>query len=461
MRARTYNIMQYEKHPVTGEILITQETILKAVEHKTIKRYAYVCHDRDVYSEADEANDDTGHIKAGNNKPRHWHIVLECPSNPELSAIAKWFEIPDNFIDVPKGKGSFLDCVQYLTHESENEQAKDKALYSDDEIISNFDFRTELDKRTKDRKTYGQDLSAKDKMRYDVLYLGKTLKQCKQEDKILYMNDAEKLKKFRLEYISELDPPATRINYYISGSGGAGKGLLSRAIARNLFPELKSDSDIFFEVGAKGVAFEGYDGQPVIIWSDRRAIDLLLELNGRGNVFNVFDPHPTRQKQNIKFGNINLCNVVNIVNSVQPYREFLDGLAGEYTDKDGSLVSSEIKEKVQSYRRFQFVIDIHDNDFTFYKNAFFSSMKNYLEYINHGNIKGNFQRIAERCASNHGLARKIEAQTVKAVVEEYKLIHDSHDFVHSNEKDIEKEFSDFGEFERVGVQMPLPHIFDE
>jgi len=447
MRARIYNIMQYEKHPVTGAVLITQEIIDAALTHKTIKKYAYICHDRDVYSEADEANDKTGKVKAGDTKPRHWHIVCECPSNPEISAIAKWFEIEENFVDVPKGRGSFLDCVQYLTHESAKEQAKGKAVYDDDEVIANFDFRNELNNREKDRQTYGQDLNSKDKMRYDVLYLGKTLKQCKADDKILYMNDADKLKKFRLEYISELAPPKTRVNYYVSGSGGAGKGLLSRAIARNLFPQLENDTDIFFEVGAKGVAFEGYDGQPVIIWNDRRAIDLLLELNGRGNVFNVFDTHPTRQKQNIKFGNINLCNVVNIVNSVQPYKEFLDGLAGEYTDKDGSLVASEMNEKVQSYRRFQFVIEINKEDFTLYKNGALSSDRNdYLSFIQFDNIWGNFQSIAERCASNHRLARKIESQTVKSIVDEYNLFMSELDSNNNNEEDILKEFKRYGKY---------------
>ena len=134
-----------------------------------------------------------------------------------------------------------------------------------------------------------------------------------------------------MKYISERAPmPKTRLNYYISGTGGIGKGLICRAIARSLYPSLKDDDDIFFEVGAQGVPFEGYDGQPVIIWNDRRAYDLLQELNGRGNVFNVFDTHPARGKQNIKYASVNLINEVNIVNSVQDYSEFLDGLAGEY-----------------------------------------------------------------------------------------------------------------------------------
>ena len=66
-----------------------------------------------------------------------------------------------------------------------------------------------------------------------------------------------------------------------------------------MYPQYENDEDIFFIVGSNGSALEGYDGQPVIIWDDKRAIDLLNVLGDRGNVFNVFDVHPVRQRQNI------------------------------------------------------------------------------------------------------------------------------------------------------------------
>ena len=62
-----------------------------------------------------------------------------------------------------------------------------------------------------------------------------------------------------------------------------------KRLARALYPELDDDEDIFFTIGAKNATFEGYDGQPVIIWDDRRDYSLLEELGGRENVFNVFD----------------------------------------------------------------------------------------------------------------------------------------------------------------------------
>lgn len=159
-KSRVFNIMQYEFHPETGEPLLNEETIKDAVAHRTIKRWAYVAHDRDVYSALDEEQNPE-HIK-GQTKPKHWHIALEMGSNQaEIGTIAKWFGIPENFVDIAKGKGAFLDIVQYLTHEGEKQQELGKRLYEDEEIKANFDFRKELDKRIENRLKYGKDLDGK------------------------------------------------------------------------------------------------------------------------------------------------------------------------------------------------------------------------------------------------------------------------------------------------------------
>ena len=134
MKARVFNIMQYVNHPETGEPLLNEDTIKVALSHKTIKQWAYVLHDKDVYSEKDEM-DDPNH-KQGDVKPPHWHIVLNCTQQVEIQTIAKWFGIADNFVDVPKGNGAgkFLDCVEYLTHESAKQQELGKHRYADEKL---------------------------------------------------------------------------------------------------------------------------------------------------------------------------------------------------------------------------------------------------------------------------------------------------------------------------------------
>lgn len=443
MKARIFNIMQYANHPETGVPLLDEETIKQTVLRKGVKQYAYVLHDKDVYSLADEEADPT-HVQ-GQVKPSHWHIVLQCGYAIEIGVIAKWLNIAENFVDIPKGNGAgkFLDCVEYLTHESARQQELGKHRYADSDVVSNFDFRAKLDKRNENKAKYGKDLDEKQQMMYDVLYLGKTLRQCMRQDELLYMECFEKLQKLRLQYISHQRPPKTRINYYVCGQGGVGKGLISRALARSIYPQYEDDEDIFFEVGAKGAPFEGYDGQPVIIWNDRRAYDLLQELNGRGNVFNVFDTHPTKQRQNVKFSSICLCNEVNIVNSVQPYDEFLEGLAGGYTDRSGEEHQAE--DKGQSYRRFPFIIPLHKDDFDMLLNrGFIEETDKFEEYIEHKHLVGNMQRIHSICGQNEKLARELEAKTVKPVVEMHNDVVEKFNHETMDEDAIREMFKDYG-----------------
>ena len=221
---------------------------------------------------------------------------------------------------------------------------------------------------------------------------------------------------------------------------------MSRALARALFPDMDNDEAIFFEVGAKGSAFEGYDGQPVIIWNDRRAIDLLEELGSRNNVFNVFDSHPTRQRQNVKYSSVNLVNRVNIVNSVQPYSEFLSGLVGEYKDKHGHLVKSEMAQKSQSTRRFPFLIPIHEQDFDLLVNkGFMMGTRDFDEYVEYNHIRGNMQKIAMACQGNDALARKLEAKTLALVTDKYAAVVDAaENAAEGSEEEIIAQFADYG-----------------
>lgn len=419
MRKRIFHIIQFLVNPKTGENLnFTEDNIKRCIDHKSIKQYAYILHDKDIHTAEDEKNG----YKGGEPKAPHYHIILKCDSAIELETIAKWLGIPAQYIDVPKGQGAFLDCVQYLTHESDKEQAKGKYLYSDNEVVANFDFRKAINEREEKKLKYGKDLTRNQEIFHSVLYEGKTIRQIIDEDSIFYMEHHKKLDEYRMMYIQKSDPPTTRLNFYVCGSGGAGKDLLCRALARSLFPDLKNDDDIFFEVGSEKTTFEGYDGQPVIIWSDCRAYELMQKLGTRGNVFRVFDTHPTKARQNIKYGSINLINQVNIVNSVQPYKEFLDGLAGEYM-KDGILQKSEEHEKSQSYRRFPFIIPIYEEDFSLLINCgFLNDDKNFLQYMEYKHIKGNMQKIAELCGHNEQLIREIEQQTLRFVAEKYNEI---------------------------------------
>ena len=446
MRSRVFNVSQYEKNPVTGEDLKFNENNIKScIEHKMIKEYAYIRHDKDTYTADDEKNG----YKAGEQKPPHWHIVLKCDNAIELDTIAKWLGIQPQYIDVPKGKGAFLDCVDYLSHRSAKEQTKGKHLYDDNEIISNFDFRTELAKREDNKLKYGRDLDYEQQILYDVMYGGKTIRQVIDEDRIFYMNNYKKVDSARLKYIQQCPPPSMRINYYIEGKGGAGKGLASRAIARSLYPNLEKDDDIFFCIGDGKATFEGYDGQPVIIWNDCRSFELFNLLGSRGNIFNVFDIHPQAIRQNVKYSSINLINTVNIVNSVQSYQEFLNGLAGEYNDYKA-------EDKSQSYRRFPIITLLRQDDISVLINrgVFEDNIEYFTEFIEYSKIVGNFQKIAQACGNNFPIKRKIETQLMQSVVNKHNELIENNNHAYTDDELLEM-FKDYGKTELIDNPMPF------
>lgn len=455
IKSRIFNVMQYERHPETGEILLTEERIKDALAHRMIKRWAYVCHDKDVYSALDEEQNPDHH--KGDVKPRHWHIVIEMGTRQvEIGVIAKWLGIKDNYVNVAKGAGAFLDCVQYLTHEDDKQQGLGKRLYEDSCVQANFDFREELDKRAERKARYGKDLNEKDRIRNEVLLKGMTLREVVEKYPLQYQDDFTYLEKCRLRYISTIsEMPKARINYYVEGRGGIGKGLISKAIARALVDRdgTMRDDDIYFEVGADRASFEGYDGQPVIIWNDCRAYTLLQKLGGRENVFNVFDPFPPNVKQNIKYGSVRLNNMINIVNSVQSYTEFFDGLAGEYKDKDGTIQKAE--DKGQSYRRFPFFLVLHEEDYDLGMNkGVFDGTREYEQYMMYRGLRGNMQRIAERCGDNHELYNMVTKKALAPVVDkhdqlEVKLQHHQQ----GTDEEILEYFSDVGT-PRDGDQVP-------
>lgn len=430
VRKRIFNIMQYEKHPKTGEELLTEEKIIKALEEFGKCKYAYIVHDKD-------RNEDT------TLKNRHFHIVIQTENPVPLLVVAKRFDILPNFIEVPKGRDAFGDCCEYLTHEAPSEQEKGKYRYSDEEVKSNFNFRELVDNTVKRRFDRELRLATGDDETYYFkgVHEGRlTLTDVLKENNRFYYKHERELKYFRNVYLQEnAEMPKVRLNFYISGDGGAGKDSMCRALARALYPEETDDDKIFYMVGNDNVMFDGYDGQPVLIWSDFRAEELLKSFNyKKGVIFRIFDTHPQKFNLNIKYGKINLINKYNIVNSNQSWMEFLDGLVGEYVDKDGEMHYAE--DKKQSYRRFPVLIPIRESDFDLLINKGFIGTGSYFEYNETKKIIGNFRRINE--INDEEIRRKIERRTVNIPITEVQKIENK------EEKEFdENEFLGYGSTE--------------
>lgn len=406
---------------VTYPEFLPQERLEKALEHKVIKRWAWILHDKDVYTEDDaEHNRIPEGSKVGDPRPAHLHVEIDCGKRPtSLSEISRWFEMPANFIHKVGGKFGFMDMVQYITHEREEQQALGKYNYPDEEIHADFNFREAINEMIAMKAEFGKPLTPKERMQYDVQYKGKSLRRCEQEDPLLFMQCYADLAKRREDYINRRAKlPKVRVNFYLCGKGGVGKDTMAMALARSIYPELP-DEELFFMVGSGEAAFMGYDGQPVIIWPECRSGVLKQMLKGRAGVFAIFDNIPKSQMQNRKYGAVKLLNAVNIVHSPQPYVEFLEDLCHKWGAEDGAE-----KEPInQATRRFPIIIPIADKFFDIVLNKGYieNDHRYFEEYIEYKRISGSLGNIARKLGDSEQ-SRKLQALMVKPANDIYQKI---------------------------------------
>lgn len=482
-KARVFNIVQYEHDPIAAAMGLPpvsfnfgESTILAGVAHQTINRYAYIRHDKDPYNEVEimerqESVDARAQkqgimpsgsdhypmvVNTGSPKEPHWHVVVECSYSITVDTIARWFGVPENQVDVPSGKNAFLDCVEYLRHSDIKQKEAGKYEYDANDVKANFDWKPEVEAYTERRTRYGRRVSDRDWYRNEVLSGRMTPKQVFTENPTAYTSDSSTLTRLRGEYLATYAPmPPLRINFYVDGASGIGKSALSRALARSLFPEYDNDDDLFFVAGARGVAFDGYAGQPVIIWDDRRAIDFITELGSRDNVFAYFDPHPVRKAQNIKYGKTMPINTVNIINGIDSYTAFLDGLAGEYTDKSGVRHTAE--DKTQAYRRMPFILRVSEDFISFYANRGWLDRSDYREYARVCNIRSKLRELLQMSGEQSAFSRSVQAEALRPITDKYHAIYSEHtkpvdkdavlEWLKENEYGVEYSDQEWAEFE--------------
>lgn len=424
-KARVFEITSQEPY-------VTEAKIVQALGHKTIKEAVYILHDKDTYTEktVDKERDrlykawqqlnkdpnkselqalEVGYgikdwegfykfkhqEKVGEKKTAHWHCYIRMDSPQKISTIAKWFDTSKQNVEIKSGAGAWADCLEYAVHDSENAKAEGKYGYDWSELHCSgitLDAVKELVKDKQIRRLkYGKDLTEKELLRMKVMNEGLTLKQAYEQYPLMYADDRTKLIELRTEFLAHKGyVPSTRYNFFIQGAGGIGKDTIGRGLARQFYPD-KDDDEIFHIVKDIDVPFEGYDGQPVIIWEDVRS-QTLIQKFGRDGVFRLFDINVTKGRYNIKYGSMPLTNSMNILTSTENYTSFLDNLAGEYVDKNGNKRKAE--DKGQAYRRFPFIIPIQ-MDFMdiLVQKAFLQGDTSYEEYMQYNHMRGNLARL--------------------------------------------------------------------
>lgn len=360
IRARMFMITQYEYNPKTGEDLnFNEATICRGLDIRgdSLNAWAYIRHDKDVYNQDDDIPEGK---EIGDVRPPHWHVMLSFKNVVEIGGIARDFGVSENYIERWQGKGAFLDGIQYLTHEHPRQfQDLGKHKYERSEVRfeseekANF-YWDMLDTRTEKRLYSLPEKDAIDRVLAKLKSGEWDLTDAYKDNESLYAKQETLFKRSRRLYLANKPLPLVRTNYYITGVGGAGKSVAAIAMARSLFPDLP-DEKLYYIVGDGRVAFDKYDGQPVIIWDDWRARDLLSKFD-RGTVWKIFAVNPEKVTQQVKYGEVVLTNSINIVTAVQSFKDFITDLAGEYVDSNKTKHKAE--DPGQGYRRFPVFIEI-------------------------------------------------------------------------------------------------------
>ena len=343
----------------------------------TLKRYAWCKHDKDKYRE-ENIKDlmDRGEYSSqqiGEPRPAHIHLMLEF-ENPVYNTalhriLQKYTPLDIMCIRKPSVRyNQFMAMATYLSHCTEKEYiVNGKYRYPFDEIHCNFDYGEAVNEYLKSRE---RDNSKKQRNPRIVandminrLEKGElTLEEAKREAKenegyAFFLRYEKEFRLARAEYIKTGYKMQKRINIYIYGKSGSGKSTLSQWLARTLYPDLE-DYECFYTVGAKGVRFDDYEYQPVIIWEDIRPEDLLREYKREG-ILNLLELSPKKRSYNIKFGKVTLTHRVNIFTCPNSFEEFSEYLMGAHNV--GNQRIREEVDKEQLSRRFPIIINILEN----------------------------------------------------------------------------------------------------
>ena len=256
-----------------GEVLFDMDKLSESLKAKShvINNYAYIIHDKDLYTKADESRNPKH--KAGEFKPAHIHLVLKFErSQPQKTKyICKWFNLAENFVS--KINGSFEDAVLYLAHIN----APDKAQYDVKNITANFDVQSVI-----------ANADSKDKLSsiVDRILSGEIREYNKTTEidtKLLVYPDSlrviENAFKVRAEYLQNTQSERKTTCIYICGQAGAGKTTLAKKIADT------HNMDYFVSSGSNDV-LDGYCQQPCLILDDIRPSAL-----GLSDLLKLLDPH--------------------------------------------------------------------------------------------------------------------------------------------------------------------------
>jgi len=273
---------------VTDVDKINIEKLKNALNNNAIKDWAYIIHDKDI-------------DKDGNIVRPHYHIAVRLKNPRKLKHICQWFGVAPNFIEF--GKGNYSDLLKYLIHEN----APDKYQYSVKDVVANFDFEKEKNKKEgEERKeeiingivsgiireyNYSNYISAVeyDKYRKSI------------DNAFKYRSDMLRAKFERGDSGMEC--------IFITGPSGSGKTTYAKKLS------IDKGYSVFISSSSNDI-LDGYAGQDAIILDDMRPSSI-----GLADLLKMTDNHTASSVKSRYRNKVLECKLI-IVTSILPIEEF-------------------------------------------------------------------------------------------------------------------------------------------
>ena len=307
---------------------LSKDKIEEGICKRAIRKYAYILHDKDPYTEEDEKKN-SAH-KAGALKPAHWHICLQFRDTQDTKYIAKWFGIEEQYVGKSKS-GKFEDMALYLIHK----KASGKYQYSAQDVVASFDYNSFIENNGM-LKSRIQEIT--DKIVDGTIREFNYPEYIDVNEYVKYAPQIEKAFKYRRDAQTSQDRKLDVI--FITGGSGLGKTTLAKHIA-------KEKGFSYAISGSDNDPFENYKGEDCFILDDLRGSSMKFS-----ELVKILDNN-TNSLVKSRYHNKDLfeCKLI-IITSIYSMQDFY---ANVFAESDEPLL--------QLQRRCKFFIYINSNEY--------------------------------------------------------------------------------------------------
>lgn len=308
------------------------ETIEFDYENGFIVDYAYILHDKDVYTRLDQ--EDVPGKQIGDKKENHYHIGFRTKNSNSFKTISNRYDVQENLIEKIKSN-RFSDYLAYLTHAN----AKEKFQYDDKEVITTIENWIEI--RNAKMAT---NRALEESEMFDLFMEQAANGEITRADigvKISKVFYAKKKNFFDNAFKLAQEEKAKEINLngidkkiiYVNGSSGSGKTTYAKqfAIRHGLS---------FYVSGSSNDLLDGYTGEECIILDDIRGQNFELS-----DLLKLIDNN-TASEYKSRYNNKLVTAKVIIITSIQSLNEFMRNIQTK-NKEDLKQVRRRIKVKIE------------------------------------------------------------------------------------------------------------------